>query len=63
MHHDGNAEDIIYYSSCKEAFDDGQVCSGVYNIKPDNLPSFEVSNINQQELALWSTYPVRFAVH
>ena len=32
-----------YYSSCKEALDLGESCSGMYKVKPDNLPLFEVS--------------------
>ena len=30
-----------YYRDCKEAYDLGQTCSGVYTLKPDNLPPFE----------------------
>uniref|UniRef100_A0A1X7TQE6 Fibrinogen C-terminal domain-containing protein n=1 Tax=Amphimedon queenslandica TaxID=400682 RepID=A0A1X7TQE6_AMPQE len=27
---------------CKEAFNQGNTCSGVYTIKPDELPAFKV---------------------
>ena len=42
--HDLHVDDV-YYSSCKEALEDydGKACSGVYNIKPDNLPPIQVS--------------------
>ena len=33
-----------YYDDCAEAFEKGEQCSGVYTIKPDNLPPFEVSD-------------------
>ena len=30
---------------CKEAFKNGKVCSGVYTVKPDDLPAFDVNII------------------
>ena len=35
--------DVEYHRDCKEAFDSGETYSGVYTIKPDNLPPFQVS--------------------
>ena len=36
-----------YYSSCEDAYDMGETRSGVYNIKPDHLPPFDVSTVNR----------------
>ena len=36
--------EVYYYDDCAEAFEKGEKCSGVYTIKPDNLPPFEVSD-------------------
>ena len=30
---------------CKELYEQGHTCSGVYTIKPDELPAFEVKNL------------------
>ena len=45
---------------CKELFEQGNTCSGVYTIKPDELPAFafyefsvnfnKVLNINEQHV-------------
>ena len=37
--------EVKYFRDCQEALDKGVVCSGVYTIKPDHLPPFEVSEI------------------
>ena len=34
-----------YYRDCKEALTVGEKLSGVYTIKPDRLPPFQVSSI------------------
>ena len=31
------------YNDCNDAFNQGQTHSGVYRIKPDHLPAFDVS--------------------
>lgn len=31
---------------CKEAYNQGNTCSGVYTIKPDELPAFKVTRHN-----------------
>ena len=38
-------KNLEFYRDCKEVYDLGETCSGVYTIKPDNLPSFDVSTI------------------
>ena len=30
---------------CKELYEQGHTCSGVYTIKPDELPAFEVKKL------------------
>ena len=37
--------EVKYFRDCKEVLDKGLVCSGVYTIKPDDLPPFEVSSV------------------
>ena len=32
-----------YFTDCVEALTHGETCSGIYTIKPDDLPSFDVS--------------------
>ena len=34
-----------YYRDCREVLEKGVACSGVYTIKPDHLPPFEVSEL------------------
>ena len=57
---------IEYFSDCKDALDRGAKCSGIYAIKPDNLPPFDVSrvicNLAQQNLLLLYTAPFRSIV-
>ena len=31
-----------YHTDCNEAYIQGETCSGVYTIKPDNYPPFDV---------------------
>ena len=38
-----NFVEVLYYHDCMEALEKGNECSGVYNIKPDKLPPFQVS--------------------
>ena len=38
--------EVKYFRDYQEALDKGVVCSGVYTIKPDHLPPFEASQIN-----------------
>jgi hypothetical protein len=40
--------EVKYFRDCQEALDKGVVCSGVYTIKPDHLPPFEVSEIHNK---------------
>ena len=48
-----STETLYYYGNCEEAFEKGESCSGVYLIKPDNLPSFEVSVLVQALIQYW----------
>ena len=38
--------EVKYFRDYQEALDKGVVYSGVYTIKPDHLPPFEASQIN-----------------
>ena len=40
-----------YYTDCNEAYIQGEICSGVYTIKPDNYPPFDVRQSCTLELA------------
>ena len=37
--------EVKYYRDCREVLEKGVACSGVYTIKPDHLPPFEVSEL------------------
>jgi hypothetical protein len=41
-----------YYTDCNEAYMQGETCSGVYTIKPDNYPPFDVRQFCTLELEL-----------
>ena len=50
MYNFNQTEVVYYYDNCAEAFEKGEQCSGVYTVKPDNLPPFEVSNKEYRRL-------------
>ena len=37
--------EVKYFHDCKEVLDKGILCSGVYTVKPDDLPPFKVSSV------------------